>query len=258
MRENPWHIRRPTTEHYQRFRNLIDLHQLTCTWLEDLNLDQPTTPHQIKRVGIPGIAESLRVLENLTSRTVPKDLEDFLDESYPDELLDKLQQTIWVMHSWSLRSIFEQTPRDEWAALRNVLEQSSWKAGRDCCKRRWKQIPVYATKNLRGILAAFQDSPLSGYPKFSSFLIKRATAMELDLELLQCPHNSPFLEVETVADDLCPLHTHYMRGYVYHLNTTVLMDYKNGIRGSKKQDRCSQRWYFHLGGPHTFSSKMIH
>lgn len=249
-RTDPWHLRRPSTEDYQWFRNLVDLHMLTAEWLGSLKMEREATPHQLRRVLSPSVQESLWMLEKLTQSSIPNDLESLLDDSKPAEMLSRLEYTVWAVQAWTVMNILDKTPREERSAMRNVLEQSSWKSGRACAKRRWPEFPDGYRSDLRGILAAFRSSPFSGYPRHSTFLVKRATGSELQLELLGCPHQSRYLEVQAVADDLCHLQTHWMRGFAYALNPTVMLDYlpvqRSQFRARSGNRRCLQSWRFHL------------
>src|SRR5687767_9404239 len=106
----PWHLRQPTIEHYKWFENLTELHQLTLSWLDDLNLDQKSFPHQLKRAMSPGVWQSFDILEDINTVQVPKTLDDVLDQSSPEELLLRLQHIVWAIQGWSLKKILAKTP----------------------------------------------------------------------------------------------------------------------------------------------------
>src|SRR4051812_43232230 len=65
MREHPWHLRRATTEHHQWYRNLVDLHALTLSWLRELR-EQGTalSEHSIRRWGSLASAEGREEIED--------------------------------------------------------------------------------------------------------------------------------------------------------------------------------------------------
>ncbi len=245
MREQPWHIRKPNYEHYRWFTDLMDLHAMTTSWFRDLNIDQNSQNHQMKRVLAPEMKDNLQILSSLTKSSVPSDFEGYLDDAYPEEFLDRLEQTIWIVQAWSLRSILEKTPKSEIDALRNILEKSSWKSGRQCLQERWQELAKKGETDIRILVAVFRDSPFSGYPKHNPFLIRRAVTNELSVFLLNCPHQKPYLEVQSVADELCQLHHHWMHGFTYGVNTQIACEY----HAKKKDDKnslCSQRWYYLL------------
>ncbi|MGE0617076.1 MAG: hypothetical protein AB7P04_15710 [Bacteriovoracia bacterium] len=237
MREFPWHVRKPVAEHDQWFRNLTGLHALTRAWIHELHLEAEA-PHLLQRVMSPRIQEALTILETLDERSVPKDLESVLGSDYPEELLGRLEQTIWVTQTWLLRHLFETTPQDEWDALKNSLAQSSWKAGRNCAEQRWGKLPEVARRDLRGVFSAINDGPLSGFPHHRAFLVVRALPERIEAELLHCPHRSVYPEIVLAADELCLLHADWIRGYAYGINTEVLIDHQKDVR-------CRQVWTLH-------------
>lgn len=253
MREHPWHIRRPTTEHYRWFADLIDLHAITTNWLKSLEWDERQLPHQLKRVATPAVRESLVLLDALAETAVPNQLDSLLDQSMPEELLSRLEQTIWAVQAWTLRNILEKTQDSESDAVRNALEQSSWKSGRDCSTRRWSAFPAEyaggAAPDLRRMFALLSYSPISGYPNRPFSLIRRSTRDELTVELMSCPHLSSHLEVQPVADALCHLHISFMRGFLYAKNTRILLD------RPESQGRCVLVWKLH--GDSAASSQLV-
>src|SRR5690606_27633027 len=232
----------------QLFANLLDLHAMTKAWLKELNLDQPPTPHHLKRVLSPGIRDSFWKLETVSRSAVPREIEMILGEGNPDDVLSKLGYTVRAIQAWTLRSILEQTPSEEASALKNLLEHTSWKAGRECGSRRWQRTAEEPRQDLRGILAALQDSPLSGYPRNSTFLVIRALPQNARVELLDCPHQSRYVEVQPVVDELCALQTFWMRGFAYSLNSRVLIDYRP-VTSEEREKRCTLHWHFHSAGP---------
>lgn len=186
------------------------------------------------------------MLEAITRTTLPTELETLLDDSTPEELLSRLEYTIWAMQAWTYSNIFQKTPANERDALRNALEQSSWKAGRQCGQDRWAKLPKRYRNDIRDLLRTLQDSPLSGYPHRKAFLILRGTPQVVQLELLSCPHTSPYHEVQAIASPLCELHSHWMRGFLYGIHHQTLLEH---IVSSKKGGkRCQQVWCFHDGG----------
>tara|TARA_Y100000590_G_scaffold461972_1_gene624907 strand:+ start:3372 stop:4160 length:789 start_codon:yes stop_codon:yes gene_type:complete len=226
MREQPWNQRRGSHYHYQWYRNLLELHTLTNRWLEALHIDPKGRAHQIKRVTAPQLHDMIEILEHITLRSVKPDLKIFLNDKDPSELLAQLDHTVWIIQSWTYMNLLERTPQKEKDAVRNILEQASWKAGRQSAHDLWGEADDELKKNLRGILLTFQEGPLSGAPKKKGYLIKRVIENELQLELLHCPHQIPYYEVRPVADELCDLHCHWTRGFAYALNTQIVIDYK--------------------------------
>lgn len=234
-----WHIRVPTNEQYERFRKIVDIHNLTRGWLTEIESSQSRHTHLLPRVDVPGVEENLWMLERLSSNYSAANLEELLDESEPSELLDRLERTAWVTQSWTFREILNKTPESERGAMLNLLEQSSWKSGRASAAYRWGDLPRASRQNLRSILSAFLQSHISGFPSRDSVLVRRATPETCEFELLNCPHQSPFAEVKAASDPICLLHYHWLRGFGYELNTTVTSEYFPAA----KDHRCLQRWF---------------
>ncbi len=248
MREYPWNVRRPSTQHYQRYRNLLDLHALTQQWLKDLNVER--APHLLKRGVGSEVHETLWMLENLaeaatspnestgaSSADTGRGLSDILDDTTPDDVLGRLERTVYAVQAWTLAGILDRTPKEERRAILNQLEQSSWNAGRTCAQSRWPHLEPHSRSDLRGILCAFNDSPLAGAPE-RTFLIRRAVSDELILELRACPHCLPYPEVQPSAPHLCNMHAFWIRGFAYSLNTRISIEYTP----QTENVRCALRW----------------
>ena len=242
MKEYHWHTRQPTTEHHQWFQNLMDLHQLTRAWSIDLDEKRTSAVYHIKRVADLDIQNNQTILDKFSTNPIYGKLEFLLNDKYPEEFLPQMEHMVWAVQAWNLRSILERISSEERGALMNTLEHSSWKAGRECSLKRWPQIPDTVKNDLCAVFAALLDSPLLGKTQRRMFLIKRAIASELEIELLACPHQTPYPETVPIMDELCALHTHWMRGFVYALNTQLVVDYK--LR-NHHPSRCLQHWKFH-------------
>lgn len=231
-----WHRRVPTAEDRQRFKNIASIHAVTRSWLNEITPERQT--HALSRIEAPGIQENLWLLEGLSDTHSPAALDTLLDDSSPNELLDRMERTAWIVQAWTLSSLFEKTPAGEKPALMNILAQSSWKCGRECAQQRWSRFPVKDRGDLRALLTAFLDSPICQTPSKKSLLVQRVTRESCQVDLLSCPHTSQYPEVKSLCDSLCELQSHWMRGFLYALNTQVHVDYQPG----EKQTRCSHHW----------------
>lgn len=241
MSQHGWHVRSPTTEHYQWFRNLGDLHALTVSWMKELHPDEsPDAAFKLTRVQTPGLEQMLERLNAFTHEQIQPSLDELLGERTPNELLKELEKIVCSIQAWTLSNILEKTDEAELEPLANLLERSSFEAGRRACEQRWKSLPETQTSDIRSILTLCRDSPFAGFPHLDAFLIQRATEREMRVELLQCPHQSPYWEVRECADDLCALQVHWIRGFTYGLNTRTLIEHDMG----SESKRCIQRWSF--------------
>lgn len=234
MREQPWHLRHATVKHEQWFHNLVELHELTNDWLQALQGDKKPT-YQITRGLTKAVVQNLWMLDSLSGT----ELEPLLDEEGAELTLARLDHTVWAVQAWTLASLLEKTENAEKSALVSSLEQSCFKMGRKCAESRWPQPQVDRVQfDLRAIIESLRDCPLSGLPFGDGFLVKRAICSNVQLELRACPHHSTYPEVEKIADELCSLHVHWMRGYCYALNNRVTVESKTA------KPRCTLDWRF--------------
>ena len=248
MQENPWHLRVPTTEHYQWFRNLVDLHRLTEAWRLATNTENLTATigsHLGRKV-----QENLWMLDTLLDTNI----EQFLDDTLPEDMLGRLEHAVWAVQAGILSAIINKSNNksnaseshtSEAAILsapalktleKTLLEQSAWNLGRTCVEARWRHLVNQGSQDLRSLLLALHDTPFSGYPNSKAFLVRRAVSSEIEVELKSCPHLSQYAEVHSVADSLCNLYTHWMRGFTSALNSKIEVEL------TQQSGRCLQRW----------------
>jgi hypothetical protein len=233
MRDNPWHLQLPVAEHYQWFKNLVDLHEITTAWLKEIQSDHP--PHTLTRGLSPDVTRNFWMLDSLSKI----DLEHLVEDSSAEDMLSRLEQTVWIVQAWTLHDLKSRAPQgDEQTALESVLEQICWNLGRKCSETRWKSLPMLGNQSLKEILSSLYDSPFAGYPHQDGFLIKRATEEQILIELKCCPHQSPYAEIKNEVDSLCQFHTAWMRGYAFSLNNRIRVEKLSG------KTRCVQKWTF--------------
>ncbi|OFZ56799.1 MAG: hypothetical protein A2428_12415 [Bdellovibrionales bacterium RIFOXYC1_FULL_54_43] len=231
-KEHAWHLPSSTTKHYQWFRNLADFHDLTLAWIKELQIQR--LPHLMTRGQDHDVTQNLWMLDSLSETKIDM----LLDDTSPDDVLGRLEHTVWTVQAWTLINLFERTPQAERDALNTVLDLTAWKMGRNLGEKRWSGMPVKSRQDLRLLFLAMGDSPFGRNPHGEPFLIKRATDSELVFEFHRCPHQVSFPEVQPVADQLCKLHSQWIRGFVYSLNNGI------SIEDSTGSPRCSHRWSF--------------
>jgi hypothetical protein len=233
----PWHERLATHSHHRRFEYLVELHRLTETWLRELQVERPA--HSLGRGLGPEVAGNLWMLENPSERG----LDALLDDTSAEDVLSRLERTIWAAQAYTLGQLLERTEASERSVLDSILEQTSWKLGRAYAEKRWSLLAPENRQNIGRILLAFGDTPFGTAPFGSSnegrsFLVLRSTEPEAHIELHHCPHQSVYSEVNRIADELCTIHHHWVRGFAYGLHHRLqVSQYKN-------THRCGQRWYF--------------
>ncbi len=238
MREQTWNLRQATTHHFLSFQNLLDFHDLTSSWLKELNIER--APHLLSRGISHHYPESVAMLELLASR----ELGAFLDDTAPEDILGRLENIVWIVQAWTLKSILERSgdqPQDNaTSTLESVLEQTSWKEGRRIGEQRWSNRTHRGESDLRPLRSALADSPFRGNtfnrPVEDLFILKRALRHEVSLELCACPHRVSVPEVQSVEDLLCRLHGQWMRGFLYALNNQI------HVKTEFARPRCTQTW----------------
>jgi hypothetical protein len=228
----PWHERLATLSHHRRFEYLVELHRLTETWLRELQVERPA--HSLNRGLGPEVAGNLWMLENPSERG----LDSLLDDTSAEEVLSRLERTIWAAQAYTLGQLLERTAESERSVLDSILEQTSWKLGRAYAEKRWAALAPEHRQNIRRLLLAFGDTPFGSTHEGRSFLVLRATEREAQIELHHCPHQSVYSEVKRIADELCLIHHHWIRGFAYGIHHRLQVSQQKNIQ------RCGQRWYF--------------
>jgi hypothetical protein len=245
-----WNERTITSEHYQRFRNITVIHQLTLNWIEELSNIQDTFSFSPKSLRLE-IQENLWMLSYLNSLLSNQStqqnqphlvnletiLESLLDDTDVSDTIIRLENTVWAFQCSLLNLLFNQTSGNQKINLEGNIEQITWRAGRKLAENLWPKLSQSKTEDLRKVLLAFHHTPFMGYPKSLGSLVKRSTKKEVKLELCYCPHFLPIPEVKPLSDYLCSLYSHWARGFGYALNQQISLEH------SIASPRCIQRWF---------------
>lgn len=211
-------------------------------WVKDLNLKDPPA-HQLRRVLSEGLQRELLTMENLIESRISTSLDALLDDSTPEELLSRLEQTLLTVQAWTLRDVFQRTPKEEHEALRSLLQHSSWKSGRKCGNERWGETrSAEFDENLSVIFKACRDNPFAGRAGFPGFIVRRDSRHEVLVDWVHSPFVSPHPDVQSVASELCPLQIQWTRGYVYAINTLVSVEFTPPARPGAPSELA---WRFH-------------
>jgi hypothetical protein len=157
-------------------------------------------------------------------------LEDFLDDTHPEDVLRRLEHSIWAVQAIALTQNQEKLPNP-------ILEEIATHLGQANVSKRWKKLINLPSKDLRDILLAINDSPFAGYPHGNGFLIRRALAHDIQIELRACPHQSHYHEIKPVADQLCRLHSSWIKGFIKGLSPKLTVEHVI------QSPRCTHRWY---------------
>lgn len=203
-----WHERRSGLVHLKWFENLCDLHELTLAWISDLKIDRADTALS-RGLGKEAL-ENVWMLESIRDTQ----LDDFLDDTSAEDLLARLDHTIWAVQAATLEQIQSQDP----SALRAILEQTAFRFGRNLAESRWRAWSELGQSRADLALAALHDSPFAGHGFHPSFLVRRKLAHEFQFLWRSCPHSRHYPEIGRSQTLLCDLHYQALRGYIYALN----------------------------------------
>jgi hypothetical protein len=240
----PWNQRKALLTHHRWFKNLTDFHAMTRSWLEDTHSEKASYHlERLEKTSAAHSAEDFKLLETLPDAR----LESLLDDTSPEDLLKRLEYSVWTAQAWTYTSLLgraAQSSFSEGAAekLTSVLEQATWKQGRAVAEKKWA---LAEKQDLRALFLTLIDSPIALSLGEDAFLLRRGLTNELEFEFRACPHFSRYPEVIPVADALCFFHSAWVRGYVYGLNHQVQIEYHpcTTEKGHHKEgNRCWQRW----------------
>lgn len=235
-RDYPWHQRKALLKHHRWFRNLVDFHAITRAWIEEGKLDSSANPY---------VSEDLKLLETMPDTR----LEALLDDTAPEDLLGRLEYSVWAVQGWTYSTLFQRIGSGKGAsaneeALRSLIEQATWKQGKATAEKRWARLAEESRADLRAIFLTLIDSPIALSLGEDAFLLRRGLPHELEFEFRACPHILRFPEEIPATSELCALHSSWIRGYLYGMNHRAQLEY---FPQSEARPRCSQHWRLALG-----------
>ncbi|MDR3608709.1 MAG: hypothetical protein P4M08_15200 [Oligoflexia bacterium] len=233
-----WNSRTIHYEHEHQFEKILQLHRLTEAWVDALKeVTEERPSHFLNRGLSRDMADALWRLESLSQER----LEDLLDDTSTDDVLSRLDHTVWSVQAYTLAKLLERANSS--APLKSVLEQTSWKLGRNCAEKRWSELNPLSRKNVAELVLALNDTPFGN----DGVLMIRITAREAHFEMLRCAHQQSSNEVRSVADALCGLHAHWLKGFAYGLNPAVGVETihcttSSNLESGSGPTRCHCRW----------------
>lgn len=229
MNESTWNRPLPLSHHQRIFSNLIDLHRITRDWLRALGIEGPAKPHEIQRVFSPEIKSRFMKLDSLMDDAENRALEHLIPETSVESFLTRLHYTVWAVQGWTLQNLFEKTDEPERPALLNLLEQSSWKTGRQIASRKWQDTASNFAQAMPNVVSAIKEAPLMHSDMGQGFIVERLTSTSVSLSWLKCPHTLTVMETQSVVETLCHLHHQVIRGYLYALNPALRSSREAGV-----------------------------
>lgn len=236
----PWNQRSLSTDQLQWFKNIVTLQKFTQSCMEAIATRDKEATHILSRVEVPGIREHLKILKELDRQNIHLQVNRVLRDQFPEETLWKLEQAVWVVQAWSIRSVLERTKPSELPALKNLLQQAAWKSGKSVAEERWNIARGhFSSSDISDYFYALRDSPLAPPHIDRPFLIRRILKSEVQAELLNCPHHVIHIEAHPITEELCRLHFDWMRGFAYGLNSSLVLQY---FPRADEAHRCAVQW----------------
>lgn len=233
LRSFPWQERTALLKQHQRYENLLEFHTITQSWLSPLAISKTRRKNQDFHTLLN------RPLVNSTGIDFPS-LDSLLDDTSPEELLDRLEQSVWEVHLEQVQVRLSSTTEN--SGLQTLLK-SFFDSGAQFAARRWNVLKEGnpSRQDLRALLFLATNSPLSSRGGEQNFLIRKNLSHEIEFELLACPHLSHFCKKSDSLDSLCALHSEWMRGFLQTMNPRAEFHY-TALNRSQSAGKCRQRW----------------
>lgn len=217
----PWNQRTASHELHLAFRRLLRVHQLTLGWAESL---EPLPQELAQRLHL------LRALGNFGGQAGWQLLEQFLDDTSPEAVLERLSTQVWLAHAEAV----SQFPKEPVAS---PVAEIAANRGARAADEDWAALrlagPAERRENLRKLVLTLSSTPFA-HPA----LVVRATAAEARIELLQCAHQSAHARVRERADRLCAAHLEWLRAFASRLCPLVRIEGAHSARTA----RCQLGW----------------
>ena len=243
MLTRSWTERFPDTKELLWFQNLQDLHALTREWVAELKsgtlseLVLKSVPPAFSREADDWIFD----LEKWENPETP--LRDLVNDLSVTDYLASLERAIKQAQAWVLATGVQGNAEERKITL-SRLEQASWRMGRSVGERRWlKHAGKLNWADLKVVFLTTLESALHPNQGLEAYLFHRLTENSISLELLDCAHTHgeyrhplfPF------SSELCALHSHFLKGFLYSLSPTIQLEHIMADKYSSSA-RCRQTW----------------
>jgi hypothetical protein len=226
-----WNTRNPKLEDERRYQRLVEIHQLTQTWLTELEPKTSATAEKSHR--LERFVQNLWLLEKVRLDQLPPQLDSVIDATTVPEFLGHLEEDIWLVQMAVLDNALKNT--SDPAGLINLLEQTSWQYGKTIAEKYWPAFEENQKKlnewNAASFFKALNASPLSGV---NHFLAERQTQNEFSFFWIKSPLAKPSLNLNSNVLVLCQLYHQFLRGFFYGLARSVVVEVTPTSLGSQK------------------------
>jgi hypothetical protein len=231
-----WNTRAPKLEDERRYQHLIEIHQLTQTWLNELAPKSPaaaTESHRLERFIPPNLVQNLWLLEKVRLDQLAPQLESVIDATTVTEFLSHLEEDIWLVQMAVIDNALKNT--SDPAGLTNLLEQTSWQYGKTIAEKNWPFFEANQKKleewNAISFFKALHASPLAGA---HDFLIERQIPLECSFFWVKSPLARPSLKLNPQVFVLCQLYHQFLRGFFYGLSRSLTVEVTPTSLGNQK------------------------
>lgn len=192
MRENAWHIRPPSLDHYRKYKNLREIHALTQCWMEILPPEQRSAPPF--SVDIP--------------------LEEHIGHLFPNAVLQSLEKEVIHFQKEAFISLVGADPEEHLSNAKiDPLKTKSYERGTSVAQQNQQQENPSTLElrlsSLEKTLLLLKQIPFIASP----FLLIRRTETTAEIELKM--------------NTLYFLHLEWMRGFFTGYNSQIKIQYSN-------------------------------
>jgi predicted RNase H-like HicB family nuclease len=204
--DHAWNERPSTFEQERRFRRLTALHTLTDAWIHAIHPEEESS-YRIARMERVTLNQNLWLFEKSRLDALPLRLEHLVGAMEIDAFLDELRDTIWIIQASTIENVLSQ--REDPAEIATVLQQASWKHGRDYAESIW------GTDGGMSRESAFDALMQSHIYEPQSFWLERKSTQEISFLWKKSPYQIGILKTSTALSHLGATHEHWIKGFIY-------------------------------------------
>jgi hypothetical protein len=204
--ENGWNERPSSFEQERRFRRLTALHTLTDAWIHAISPEEQSS-YRLARMERMTLNQNLWLYEKTRLDALPLRLDQLVGAMTLDEFLDELKDTIWIIQAATIENVLSQG--SDPAEIASVLQQSSWKHGRDHAESIW------GTDGRMSRDSAFEALMESHIYDPHAFWLERKSEHEISFIWKKSPHQLGILKTSSGLPLLGATHEHWIKGFIY-------------------------------------------
>lgn len=204
--EGGWNERPSSFEQERRFRRLTTLHTLTDAWIQAISPEEQAS-YRMVRMERMTLNQNLWLFEKARLDSLPLRLDQLVGAMEVDEFLDELKDTIWIIQASTIENALSQGSDPE--EIASVLQQSSWKHGRDHAESIWGKDGQMSRDS------AFEALMESHFYDPRAFWLERKSDHEISFIWRKSPYQLGILKTSSVLPLLGSIHEHWIKGFIY-------------------------------------------